>query len=106
MKRLFLPGVGALLLIISGCQMPNMGQMSEKINEKLAKIDVMNEKIENLELKIEKMQEQIDDLEERVVIIETKLEQNAQRKTGSNTSYQRSERSASPSKNKTKKKIR
>ncbi|GEM_PF-3711924 len=107
MKKLLVPAFGAMLLVIGACQMPNVSQMSARINEKLAKIEVMNEKIDDLESKIEKMQEQIDDLEEKVVILETKLEQ----KQGgtSQRSYKRSggtSNSGSPYKSKTKKKIR
>ena len=107
MEKLLLPAAGAILLVLGGCQMPNVNQMSEKINEKLAKIEVMNEKIDDLESKIEKMQEQIDDLEERVILLETKIEQ----KSGSTSqrSYRRSGTShtgSSSTKSKTRRKVR
>lgn len=111
MKKILLsPAFGAMLLL-TGCNLPNASAISEKINEKLGKIDVMNEKIDDLQSKMEKMQEKIDDLNERVVVLETKLEQ---KQGGTSHSYNRNERretsykhtGGTSSKTKTKKKIR
>ncbi len=109
MKKIVIPAVGVAMLVLASCQMPNASQITQKINEKLAKVDVMQEKINDLETKMDKMQQQIDDLEERVIVLETKLEQNNASARNSNTSsgsHKRSSGSAGTSHKKVKEKIR